>query len=100
MTDLTTVFSAAIALLTAAAAAVLMPWLKEKLSQQQLARLLKWVDIAVAAAQQLYFDRDGSRRKEYVLETLKRRGYDVDSAEIDSAIEAAVLRLHQQLEGV
>lgn len=97
--DLTAVCSAGITLLSALAAAVLTPWLKEKLSQQKLTQLLNWVEIAVMAAQQLYFDRDGTRRKEYVLEVLRSKGYDVDGAEIDSAIEAAVLKLHQQLEG-
>lgn len=97
--DLTAVCSAGITLLSALAAAVLTPWLKEKLSQQKLTQLLNWVEIAVIAAQQLYFDQDGTRRKEYVLEVLRSKGYDVDGAEIDSAIEAAVLKLHQQLEG-
>lgn len=99
MTDLTAVVSGAVTLLTAIAAAVLVPWLKGKLSQQKLAELLSWADIAVRAAQQLYHTQKGSKRKEYALQFLRSKGYNVDTQEIDSVIEAAVLKLHQQLEG-
>ena len=37
-------------------------------------------------------------RKEYVVRFLESKGYDVDTQEVDSAIEAAVLKLHQKLE--
>ena len=60
--------------------------------------MFKWVEIAVMAAQQLYHNLDGRMRKEYVVRFLERKGYDVDTQEVDSAIEAAVLKLHQELE--
>lgn len=97
MTDLTVIIVAAIGLLCAVAGAFLIPLVKSKLSAAELAELLKWVEIAVAAAQQLYHQLDGSKRKEYVLDFLESKGYDVDSQAVDSAIEAAVLKLHQQL---
>lgn len=99
MIDLTAVLSGVVTLLTAIAASVLVPWLKGKLSQQRLTELLNWVDIAVQAAQQLYHTQKGSKRKEYVLQFLRDKGYDVDTQEMDSVIEAAVLKLHHQLEG-
>ena len=67
MIDLTAVFGGGITLLTAIAAAVLIPWLKGKLSHQKLTELVRWADIAVQAAQQLYYAQKGSKRKEYVL---------------------------------
>lgn len=96
--DLTPVIAGVIALLAAVLTAVLVPWLKSRLTDAQMEELLAWVEIAVAAAQQMYYQMDGAQRKEYVLEFLESKGYDVDSREVDTAIEAAVLKLHRQLE--
>lgn len=99
MTDLTPVFNAAIALFAAVLTAFIIPWIRSKTTAQDRDAMLQWVEIAVAAAQQLYHQLNGSERKEYVLNFLNQKGYDVSSAEIDSVVEAAVLKLHQQLEG-
>ncbi|MCI9157152.1 MAG: holin [Lawsonibacter sp.] len=98
MTDLTPVINAFIALVAALITAFVIPWIKRNTSAKDREELLKWVEIAVMAAQQLYQQLDGSKRKEYVLNFLREKGYDVTSAEVDNAIEAAVLKLHQELE--
>ena len=98
--DITNVFTAFIALLVALLSCFVIPWIKTKVSTNELAEMLKWVEIAVMAAQQLYHDLSGSDRLEYALDFLKEKGYDVENDEIRNAIEAAVLQLHQQLEGV
>lgn len=98
MTDLTPVINAFIALVAALITAFVVPWIKRNTSAKDREELLKWVEIAVMAAQQLYHQLDGSKRKEYVLNFLREKGYDVASAEVDNAIEAAVLKLHQELE--
>lgn len=98
MIDLTPVIEALVALLAAVIVRYLVPWIKGKTTDSQREQMLAWVEIAVSAAQQLYHQADGASRKEYVKEFLAVKGYDVDSAEIDSAIEAAVLKLHQALE--
>lgn len=98
MTDLTPVINAFIALVAALVTAFVIPWIKRNTSAKDREELLKWVEIAVMAAQQLYHQLDGSKRKEYVLDFLREKGYDVTSAEVDNAIEAAVLKLHQELE--
>lgn len=98
MTDLTPIINAAIALLAALISAFVIPWLKSKTTAQDRETMLQWVEIAVAAAQQLYHQMDGAERKRYVRAFLASKGYSVDDAEIDSAIEAAVLRLHRELE--
>lgn len=98
MIDLTPLINAAIAVMATAATVFLIPWLKRKTNEQDRAELLAWAEIAVAAAQQLYHHLDGADRKVYVLEFLQGKGYDVDSLEVDAAIEAAVLALHQALE--
>lgn len=98
MTDLTPVINAFIALVATIITAFVVPWIKRNTSAKDREELLKWVEIAVMAAQQLYHQLDGSKRKEYVRDFLREKGYDVTSAEVDNAIEAAVLKLHQELE--
>ncbi len=98
MTDLTPVINAFIALIAALITAFVVPWIKRNTSAKDREELLKWVEIAVMAAQQLYHQLDGSKRKEYVLDFLREKGYDVTSTEVDNAIESAVLKLHQELE--
>lgn len=96
--ELTEIICAVITLLAAIITATVVPWLKKKMSVQERNEMFKWVEIAVMAAQQLYHNLDGNMRKEYVVRFLESKGYDVDTQEVDSAIEAAVLKLHQKLE--
>ncbi len=98
MTDLTPIINTAIALLAALVSAFVIPWLKAKTSEQDREELLKWVEIAVAAAQQLYHQLEGPERKQYVRAFLASKGYDVNDHQVDNAIEAAVLKLHRELE--
>ena len=98
MTDLTPIINAIIALLAAVITAFVVPWLKKKTTQQDRETMLAWVEIAVAAAQQLFYELDGAARKEYVIKFLTERGYSVDEGALDAAIEAAVLKLHRELE--
>ena len=97
MIDLTPIYNAVIALAAACVSVVFIPWLRRKTDEQEREELLCWVEIAVAAAQQLYHEKAGAERKAYVLDFLERKGYRVDTAEIDSAIEAAVLKLHEEM---
>lgn len=98
MTDLTPVINAVIALAAALITTFVIPWLRRKTTAEDRAEMLKWVEIAVAAAQQLYHQLDGAKRKEYVLNFLAGKGYTMEGPELDAAIEAAVLRLHRELE--
>lgn len=95
--DLTSICSAAVALFAACLTGLAIPWLREKSSAKQLEKMLRWVDIAVRAAEQLYAHSSGSIRKKYVLEFLERKGYRVDTEEVDNAIEAAVQSLKKEL---
>lgn len=97
MTDLTPVMNAAVALLTAIITAFVIPWLRRKTTAQDREEMLKWVEIAVAAAQQLYHDLNGAARKQYVVDFLAGKGYFLEDKEVDNAIEAAVLKLHHEL---
>lgn len=98
MTDLTPIINAVIALAAALITAFVIPWIRRNTTQKDREGLLKWAEIGVSAAQQLYHQKDGKIRKEYVLQFLYEKGYDIDSLEVEYAIEAAVLKLHQELE--
>ena len=100
MIDFTPVIDFAIALIAAVIARYLIPWIKAKTTERNREDLLAWVEIAVMAAQQMFYQMRGSERLEYVLDFLEDRGFDVDDAAVRNAIEAAVLELHQSLEGV
>lgn len=76
-----------------------IPWLRERLGNEGYEQMLRFVDVAVAAAEQLYDVMDGAKKKRYVLDYLESKGYEVDSQDLDVAIEAAVKRLHHELYG-
>ena len=99
MTDITPILQAIFLLLTALVSAFVIPWLKNKVGAQNLDLFLAWVDIAVAAAEQLYDSMDGEKKKAYVVSFLASKGFKVDTEELDNAIEAAVLKLHNELYG-
>lgn len=96
--DLTKVIEAGIALLATVITVFLLPWLSSKTTAQERENLLRWVDIAVAAAQQLYYQLDGEARLNYALALLEEKGYDIDDGVVLDAVEAAVLKLHRQME--
>lgn len=97
MIDLTTILEAVIALAVAIIAAFLIPWLNGKITANDREDLLKWVDIAVAAAQQLYYHMDGDDRLQHALDLLESKGFDINDVAVRDAVEAAVLKLHQGL---
>lgn len=99
MVDLTPVMNAIITILAALAVRYLVPWISEHTTAKKREDLLVWVDIAVRAAQQMFYQASGSERLEYVLDYLEAKGFDVDDQSVRNAIEAAVLELHQSLEG-
>lgn len=96
--DLTKVIEGGIALLATVITVFLLPWLSSKTTAQERENLLRWVDIAVAAAQQLYYQLDGEARLNYALALLEEKGYDIDDGVVLDAVEAAVLKLHRQME--
>lgn len=96
--DITSILEAVIALATAIVTVFLLPWISAKTSEQEREDLLGWVDIAVAAAQQLYHQCSGQQRLDYALSVLEERGFNVEEGAVVDAVEAAVLKLHRQLE--
>ncbi len=97
MMDLTAVAQAMIALVTALIGVVVVPWLHAKFDAEEVEIFLRWVEIGVAAAEQLYAANEGARKKNYVMQFLWDKGFTADGDEIENAIEAAVLQLHKEL---
>jgi len=97
MTDLTPIINAFVALIAALISAFLIPWIKRQTSAKDREEMLKWVEIAVAAAEQLFDSTQGEAKKKAVVAFLEEKGFVFTESEIDSAIEAAVLKLHRQL---
>ena len=95
--ELIEVVKIVIELIVAIASLWLVPWIKAKLSAEEIADMLRWVEIAVSAAEQLYDATQGSVKKKYVVSFLEERGYHVDETELNLMIEAAVLKLHRGL---
>ena len=96
--NITQVILGLLTLLFGLAEAFLIPWLKTKVSNDKLAKIIDTIDILVAAAEQIAA-RDGYTnewKKQHVIEMLEKNGYTVDDV-LDDFIEAAVIRLHNEL---
>ena len=97
--DVTVLAQTIITLCAAAITCFVIPWVKAKADREQMDELLEWVEVAVAAAEQIYEAADGDAKKDYVLGFLSSKGFAIDTAELDGTIEAAVLSLHNSLYG-
>ena len=95
--ELTEIIKLAIELVVACASLCLVPWLRARLNAEQVADMLRWVEIAVSAAEQLYDAARGEEKKRFVVGFLRDKGYTIDANELDLAIEAAVLKLHKEI---
>lgn len=96
--DITQIILGIITLLIGLAESFLIPWIKTKISNEKLAKIIDTIDIFVAAAEQIAArdGYDGAWKKQHVIELLEKNGYTVDDT-IDEFIEAAVIRLHNDL---
>lgn len=96
--DITQIIFGIITILIGLAEAFLIPWLKTKVGNEKLAKIVDTIDIFVAAAEQIAArdGYDGAWKKAHVIELLEKNGYTVDET-IDEFIEAAVIKLHNEL---
>ena len=96
--DFTPILEIVLSVLSVIASCFLIPWLKEKLSAEKLEKLVKWVKIAVEAAEQIYGSGKGQQKKEYVISFLLSKGVVFDENEVEAIIESSVLQLPEWLE--
>ena len=94
MVDLTQIIVAVLTLVISLITAFLTPYLKTKVSGEQLETIKFWVNIAVEAAEMIYVGTGrGQEKKEYVVQFLNSKGFTLNVAEIENLIEAAVMEL-------
>ena len=98
MKDYTTLFEGILTVLFALVTLYVIPWIKSKVTAEELADIIKWVKIAVQAAEMIYKESGmGKAKKDYVLTFLADKGIKYDEKQIDSLIESAVLELKEQM---
>lgn len=92
--DGTAIVNAVIAFIAAVVTAFIIPWIKSKTTAQQREDLIAWVKIGVAAAEQIFGEKKGAEKKQFVLDFLEDNGFSVDEYSVNAAIEAAVMQLN------
>lgn len=97
--NITAIIKAVVELVVALVLLFVVPWLKKKVGAERMADFLGWVDIGVAAAEQLFNSTATQAKKQYVIDFLREKGFTYNELEVDAAIEAAVIKLHNQLYG-
>ena len=95
--EITTIVQAIIGLAAAIITGVVVPLIRSKLSAEKQTALSTWTTVFVKAAQQIYTATQGPEKKAYVLSMLTKKGFSVDVDEVNAAVEAAVLEVHNAL---
>ena len=75
-----------------------VPILRSKVSDEKLSLIEMWVNIAVAAAEQMKdagLLPDGQEKKDFVLQFVKDKGITITDEELDALIEAAVYEINK-----
>lgn len=99
MIDLTNVVIAIMVLIGALISTFLVPYIKTRLTNEQLGTVKFWVNVAVKAAEMIYTGSGlGTKKKEYVVAFLNEKGFKLNTDELDNLIEAAVLELKKATE--
>jgi hypothetical protein len=91
--DITPIIEAVIVLISAVVTGILVPYLRQKLSDEKRLKLQFWVEIAVKAAEQLYGSKAGQQKKEYVVAFLLSKGIVADIDEVTALIKSEVYNL-------
>ena len=96
--DITPIINALILLIASIITIVVIPkvraLLTEKIGREKTEELYRWIDAFVGAAEQCF--SEPAARKSYVVKMLEGMGYTVTD-EVNGAIEASVLQLHNAL---
>ncbi len=97
--DLTAIIQAILTLMSTVITIYILPkvktYLAAKLSAEQRENLKQWVKVAVAAAEQRYGSKTGSKKKDYVVSFLLSKGIVFDIDEVTALIESEVYKLSQ-----
>ena len=91
--NVTDIIEAVIVLISALITTFLLPYIKQKLSDEKRQKLIFWIETAVKAAEQLYGSKTGQQKKEYVVAFLLSKGIVADIDEVTALIESEVYKL-------
>ena len=91
--DVTEIIEAIVVLISALITTLLVPYLKQKLSDEKRQKLIFWTETAVKAAEQIYAGKTGQQKKEYVVAFLLSKGIVADIDEVTALIESEVYKL-------
>lgn len=91
--DLTQILLAVLSLLASIITRFLVPWVKSRTTESDQKILESTARIAVFAAEQLYGALKGDMKLKFAKAYLQRHGWDVDTDEVKTTIEAMVQEL-------
>ena len=78
---------------------LIVPWLRMKIGKEKISQVQMWVNVAVAAAEQIFSaPQQGPSKKVYVIEFLESKGIKITEQELNVLIEAAVFELNKARE--
>lgn len=97
MLDITVIIEAVIGLMAAVITTFVIPFIKERTDLERYEKTKNAVLVAVKAAEQIFKETGlGAKKKAYVVEFLREKGFVFDEDYIDCMIEAAVLELQEK----
>ena len=96
--DLTQIILAVIALLGSIMTALVIPWMRGKMSAQKYEVMVALIKTGVFAAEKLYGTKEGQKKKEYVLNLLKENGYILDIDNVEESINAVIEAMVKELD--
>ena len=97
MIDLTPVLQALATLAGTIITAMVIPFIKGRISAGRLEQMQVWARIAVKAAEQMYPQSGrGSEKKMYVMRLLSKHGFILDADALGALIESAVNTLNDE----
>ena len=91
--DITDIIEAVVVLLSALVTTFLLPYIRQKLSDEKRQKLIFWIETAVKAAEQIYGSKTGQQKKDYVVAFLLSKGIVADVDEVTALIESEVYKL-------
>lgn len=94
--DLTPIVQAAITLIAVIITSVLIPWIKAKVSAENIEKAKNLVKLAVQAAEQIFGEGKGEEKYNYVVASLAGI-IRLDEATLKNMIESAVLEINQHI---
>ena len=95
--DLTQIILAVITLLFGLLMRYVIPNIKSKTDENQMALIRAAVKTAVYAVEQMYKSKPGQEKKELVLKYLREQGYNIDDKEVEQTISLVIEALVKEL---